>query len=220
MILLFLKEVHMDKSEYNLRGMGITKTISVSLFNFFSLFLEMFLGKQWGHRCLVKKKNLEVPRSKGWIGLKMNPCFLNIRNKRGFHKLLLLFFWLCAYYSPFWWASRQKWLFQMIWQLEWCCRKHCGNSGRKLYPDITTRKKRTGKPWAETRPDKQTVAKSYKSWNAKPMIFNAVKVLKEERIILEAIVILNCLRCLLDIGQATHVSPKTITGLDRQGMAI
>lgn len=118
MILLFLKEVHMDKSEYNLRGVGITKTISVPLFNFFSLFLEMFLGKQWGRRCLVKKKNLEVPRSKGWIGLKMNPCFLNIRNKRGFHKLLLLFFWLCPYYSPFWWASRQKWLFQMIWQLE------------------------------------------------------------------------------------------------------
>lgn len=42
MILLFLKEVHMDKSEYNyLRDVEITKAISVPLFHFFSLFLAM-----------------------------------------------------------------------------------------------------------------------------------------------------------------------------------
>lgn len=42
MILLFLKEMHMGKSEYNYsRGVGTTKAISVSLFHFFSVFLAM-----------------------------------------------------------------------------------------------------------------------------------------------------------------------------------
>lgn len=57
------------------------------------------------------------------------------------------------------------------------------------------------------------------------MIFNVLKVLEKERIkyvgarkaLLVAILLKNCLRCLMDIGKATNISQKTITGLGRPG---
>lgn len=54
---------------------------SLSFWQCFMVFSKK-LGKQQGCWCLVKKKNLAAPQSKGWIASKMNPWSLNIRNKR------------------------------------------------------------------------------------------------------------------------------------------
>lgn len=186
MILLFLNEVHMDKSEYNyLRGMGnFSSTISFFLFYFWqcSIMFSKKLGKQQDRWCLVKK-NLEVQWSKGWrVALKINPCLLNIRNKRVFINCSHCSFVFAHIIHHF--GRHQDRIDSSRWFDSWsdAVESIAATLGEKLYSVITTREKRTGKPWAEARTHKQTAAKSYKSWNANPMIFNAVKVLMEERI--------------------------------------
>lgn len=123
MILFFLKEMHMDKSEYNYsRGVGITKAVCdshsftiqfhYSIFQFhysiFSLYfwkcVKIFykqLGKQQGHWCLWKKKNSEYHSQKDEWLLRWINVFL-MSEIKGFHKLFSLFFCLYPYYSPFW----------------------------------------------------------------------------------------------------------------------
>lgn len=129
-----------------------------------------------------KKKNLEVPRSKGRRALKMNPCLLNIRNKRGFiscSHCSFVFAHIIHHFGRHHDRSDSSRRFD-----SWsdAVESVVATLGEKVYPVITTREKRTGGPWAEARTDKQTAERSYKSWNAKTIIFNAAKVLMEEKI--------------------------------------
>lgn len=235
MILLFQKEVHMDKSEYHyLRGRGVKKAISVSVIHFFSLFLALLYNvlqtimKTIGHWCLVKeRKNLEVPWSKGWIALKRNPCLLSITNRRSFINRSHCSFVFAHIIHHFGRHHDRSGSFREFDSCSNAVASIAANLGEKLCPIVTIREKRTGKPWAESRTDKQAAAKSYKSCNANPMIFNAVKIVMEERInIIKArgkkgytssYIFFHCLRCLLDIGKC--IREKTLEGwIDRVGL--
>lgn len=158
MILWFLKEVHMDKSEYNyLQGVGITMAISVLLFNFFSLFLAMLYNVLQIVRKTARSLSEEQLRSttiKRINSFEDESMSFSIRNKRVFINYSHCSFVFAHIIQHF--GRHQDRSDSSRWFDSWSdAVENVTTLREKLYPAITTREKQTGKPWAEARTDKQ-----------------------------------------------------------------